>query len=189
MVIVGIYLRRIHINATDVQNIRMKLSTRARYALRMMVSIARQTDEGESVSLSDVAGKTHISRRYLEQLAIALKHASLIRGIAGKGGGYRLTRPAPRISLGQIVEAAIGPINIVDCVLNPESCLEADFCECRWVYQTINDRVVSVLRDLSLDDLVARPLTQNNIEDLDQTHSSCPTIKNRSAQVFKEDQE
>ena len=165
----------------------MKLSTRARYALRMMVAIVRQANGTGAVSLSDVAVKTHISRRYLEQLAIALKHASLVRGITGKGGGYLLTRPASEISLGQIIEAAIGPINIVECVLHPEACIESDFCECRWVYQTINDRIIGVLNDLSLDDLVARPLPQGFGHDWALPASSCPTLQNKPRGISKED--
>ena len=165
----------------------MKLSTRARYALRMMVAIARQSGDDAAVSLSDIAGKTHISRRYLEQLAIALKSASLVRGVAGKGGGYRLLQPARKITLGQIVEAAIGPINIVDCVLNPKACLESDYCECRWVYQTINDRIIGVLQELSLDDLVDRPLPEYLCKDLVSEKSGCSSIRRNSVQASKED--
>ncbi len=166
----------------------MKLSTRARYALRMMVSIARQSNDGKAVSLNDVAEKTRISRRYLEQLAIALKSASLVRGIAGKGGGYLLTQPTVKITLGQIVEAAIGPINVVECVLNPDTCPESEFCECRWVYQTINDRIVGVLQELSLDDLVARPLPKYLCKDLTSEMSGCSTKNRQPVQVSKEDQ-
>jgi Rrf2 family transcriptional regulator, cysteine metabolism repressor len=162
----------------------MKLSTRARYALRMMVAIARHSDGESVVSLNEVSDKTHISRRYLEQLAIALKSASLIRGMAGRKGGYVLTRPPVDISLGQIVEAAIGPINIVDCVLQSETCLEADFCECRWVYETINDRIVGVFNELSLDDLVDKPMHNNLSHDLAKDVSYCPTQKRG---VSKED--
>jgi Rrf2 family protein len=165
----------------------MKLSTRARYALRMMVAIARETERTGITSLNDVAVETSISRRYLEQLAIALKQATLIRGITGKGGGYLLTRPAREISLGEIVEAAIGPINIVECVARPETCLEADICECRWVYQTINDRIVSVLRELRLDDLVARPIASGSLDGLALATTTCPTAQHGSVNTSKED--
>ena len=68
----------------------MKLSTRARYALRMMVEITRQANGEKKVSLSQIARSSNLPRRYLEQLAIGLKKASLITGISGKGGGYIL---------------------------------------------------------------------------------------------------
>lgn len=164
----------------------MRLSTRARYALRMMVTIARHDSEDGAVSLNDVAEKTRVSRRYLEQLVIALKNASLVRGISGRGGGYLLTRSAGEITLRQIIEAAIGPINIVECVLHPDACLESDFCECRWVYQTINDRIKGVLNDLSLDDLVARPQLPNPENEWVLFTSSCPTLKSKSRGFEKE---
>jgi Rrf2 family transcriptional regulator, cysteine metabolism repressor len=132
----------------------MKLSRRARYALRMMVAIARQTKEKKRISLTQVAKLTDLSRRYLEQLAIALKNSSLIIGKTGKSGGYMLARPAADIRVGDIVEAAIGPINIVECLAQPDLCMLSTDCECRWLYQDINDRISQVLFDYSLQDLV-----------------------------------
>ena len=101
----------------------MKLSTRARYALRAMVIIAREGKNGEPVKLVDVAARTEISHRYLEQVAISLKHAKLLKGISGKNGGHVLARAPKDIKIGEIIEAAIGKINVVDCVGDPESCI------------------------------------------------------------------
>ena len=133
----------------------MKLSTRARYALRMMVELARRPGL-DPVSLGNVAHNTNISKRYLEQLAMALKASSLMRSMRGRGGGYRLTRPAKDISVGQIIEAAIGPINVVECVQRPEVCPMSDCCECRWVYDRINSEIVNLLNGMSLADLADR---------------------------------
>lgn len=133
----------------------MKLSTRARYALRMMIEIAKETNDDKTVSLSQIAKSTNLSRKYLEQLAIGLRAASLITGISGKGGGYILAKPSKEIRIGQIIEAAIGPINIVECVLRPEMCIAVDYCDCRWIYKRINERIVEVLNDFSLADLAA----------------------------------
>ena len=132
----------------------MKLSTRARYALRMMGAAARITTGNGLDTLNTVSAETTISRRYLEQLVIGLKNGALIRGKSGKGGGYALAKPAKEIRIRQIIEAAIGPINIVDCVLDPEMCMKADDCECRMLYHLINERIRTVLDDLVLDDLV-----------------------------------
>jgi len=132
---------------------RMKLSSRARYALRSMIVIARQSNGGKPVALDQVARATQISKRYLEQLAIALKNAMLLRGVSGKAGGYLLVRPAGEIKIGQIIEAAIGPINIVDCVRDPTVCLMVDVCECRLIYVLLNCRITQVLNEFSLADL------------------------------------
>jgi Rrf2 family iron-sulfur cluster assembly transcriptional regulator len=94
-----------------------------------------------------------MSRRYLDQLAVGLKNASLIRGIAGKGGGYVLVNPAEQIKIGQVIEATIGTINIVECVGRPDTCVKADRCECRMLYKAINDRITCVLDEISLADL------------------------------------
>ena len=130
----------------------MKFSTRARYALRMMIEIARKPGT-DLVSLGRVAENTKISKRYLDQLALALKTSSLTRSTRGRGGGHQLARPAEQISVGEIIEAAIGPINVVECVRCPEICLKSDYCECRWVYERINDEIVKVLNSMSLAEL------------------------------------
>jgi len=131
----------------------MKLSTRARYTLRAMIAIAKSADGSKPTNLQQIAEATHISRRYLEQLAMALKRGRLLRGLSGKGGGYFLARPAREIKIGQIFEAAIGPVNIVECVANPDHCLRAVFCECRAVYSLINRKIDRVLNEISLADL------------------------------------
>ncbi len=132
----------------------MKLSTRARYALKMMTVFAKHADGKTVVSLSKVSEESKISRRYLEQLVIGLKNNALIRGKSGKGGGYALALPAKQIKIRQIVESAIGPINIVECVLNPDICLKSEFCECRMLYSLINKRITSALDGLVLADLL-----------------------------------
>jgi len=99
----------------------MKLSTRARYAIRMMVEFAKRAGN-EPVSLGEVAESTQLPKRYLDQLAMGMKTGALLTSVRGRGGGYQLTRPAEEISLGQVTEAAIGPINVVECVLRPEVC-------------------------------------------------------------------
>jgi Rrf2 family protein len=118
----------------------------------MMIEIAKRPGT-DPVSLGLVAEGTKISKRYLDQLALALKTSSLMRSTRGRGGGYQLARPARQISVGEIIEAAIGPINVVECVRCPEVCLKSEYCECRWVYERINNEIVKVLNGLSLAEL------------------------------------
>jgi Rrf2 family cysteine metabolism transcriptional repressor len=131
----------------------MKLSTRARYALRMALDIARHGNEETPVSLGDVAKRTELSRGYLEQLAMVLRSASLVRGVAGKQGGYFLCRPPADITLLDIIEAAIGPVAILDCLGDPDQCALTGDCECRLVYMLINRRITEVFADYTLADL------------------------------------
>lgn len=133
----------------------MRLSTRARYALRSMVEIDRATRDGRPVSLASVSRCTNISRRYLEQLAPTLRAARLLRGVRGRAGGYLLARAAAEIPVGQIIEAVAGPVSIVRCVARPECCLLADICSCRRVYTAINTRLVEALQSFSLADIAS----------------------------------
>ena len=131
----------------------MKISTRGRYALRMMLDIARHGGQDSPVSLASVSERSGISHGYLEQVAFALRSAGLVRGVAGRHGGYKLARQASDITIRQIIEATIGPVCVVDCIDEPESCERADYCECRIVYALINLRIGEVLDEFSLADL------------------------------------
>ncbi len=132
----------------------MRLSTRGRYALRMMADIARNGKDGQPVSLATVAARTDISRCYLEQLALALRASRLLKSVAGRRGGYLLARAPGEISLASVIEATIGPICVVDCVDSPEECPRAEDCECRLVYRLINSRITGVLEEYTLSDLL-----------------------------------
>jgi Rrf2 family protein len=132
----------------------MRLSTRARYTLRMMLDVARHGGGERPVSLASVAERTGVSRGYLEQLALALRNARLVRGFAGRYGGYRLAGAPSEITVGQVLEASIGPLSLVDCIEDPASCSRADLCECRIVYALMNRRIAEVLAEYTLADLL-----------------------------------
>jgi len=131
----------------------VKLPTHARHAMQLMLEVARRPDV--PTSLREVAERTRVSRRCLDQLAIRLRNANLIRGRSGHGGGYRLARPPAQISLGGIIEAASGPIHIVECLRHPELCLQSDLCPCRAVYALMNERIREALQGLSLAEFQA----------------------------------
>jgi Rrf2 family protein len=145
----------------------MKLSTRARYALRAMLWLARLGGNGKPVNLNIISEKTSVSRRYLEQVFIPLKSAGLVRGKSGKNGGYLLGKPAETIRVGEIIEAAIGKINIVDCVNDPDTCERAEECESRPFYRLINDKVVEAMNDFTLADISNRDWVERVAKDLD----------------------
>jgi Rrf2 family protein len=131
----------------------MKLSARARYAVRLMVELDRNGGRETPVHLGKISKITGISRRYLEQLAIALKSHSLLRGVSGRKGGYLLARPASKITIGEVLTSVIGPINLSVCVVEPEICMRSEFCSCRLIWTLLNRRVNTVLEDFSIADL------------------------------------
>lgn len=145
----------------------MKLRTRARYSLRMMMAITRLSRDGAYVGLGEVARFSGLSRRYLEQLAGPLRNAGLLRAQAGRNGGYVLARDARRIRLGQVVEAAIGPISVTDCLVDPEACDQSTVCGCCGLWSLINQRITQVLNDYSLAEMIADDWTASVMARLD----------------------
>lgn len=134
----------------------MKLSTRARYAIRFMMELSHRADDPNPLAMSVVAARASISKPYLDQLAMALRHANLIRARAGRRGGYTLARPARDILVREIVEAVIGEVNVTECVADPAVCARSEFCACRQVWIEINARIRAVLDDYTLEDLTAQ---------------------------------
>jgi Rrf2 family protein len=156
----------------------MRLSTRARYALRFMLNVHQLSERQEPVSIAKVAQRAGMSKRYLEKLVAALKRADLLRPVSGRTGGYILARPAQSIRLGEIIEASIGPINIVECVHQPDACWKSDLCECREIYTLINNRITEALNEYTLADMADRTwreriqVAQNQEQSRDRTPRS-----------------
>ena len=119
-----------------------------------MWEIARLGGENAPVSLAAVSRRGHLSRNSLAPLALALRNRGLLRAVRGKDGGYGLARPSSQITIGEIIEAATGPISIVECVRNPESCLRSDACDCRPAYALLNDQIAEVLDRVTLAEMM-----------------------------------
>jgi Rrf2 family protein len=134
----------------------MKLNTRARYALTAMAAISRRSGGDGPASVRWLGRRTRISRYYLGHILTRLAEAGLLRSQRGRKGGFSLALPAEAIGLGQIVEAAVGPINIVECVGNPDLCLLAEVCQCRGLYERINERILAALNQFSLAELASQ---------------------------------
>ncbi|MFH1700136.1 MAG: Rrf2 family transcriptional regulator [Candidatus Zixiibacteriota bacterium] len=134
----------------------MKFPTRARYGLRMMMELARLQEKSTLVQLKNIAKVTGLSKKYLGQLIILLKDHELVIVVSGRGGGYRLIRSADEITLRQVLKAVYGPIFATECVVNPDICLNAVFCETRTIWALISDKVQEVLDQYTLADLVDR---------------------------------
>ncbi|RLB61731.1 MAG: hypothetical protein DRI90_10720 [Deltaproteobacteria bacterium] len=134
----------------------VKATTRTSQCIGFLIQLARATNESDPVSLAQVSLHTGISRRYLEQLAILLKNAGLIRGVAGRGGGYLLARSPDTITIHDIVTAASGPVSFAGCIADSLGCMSADFCQCRPLWMLIDHEIEQVLNAHVLEDLVDR---------------------------------
>ncbi len=131
----------------------MKLSTRSRYGVRMMIDLAGHYGE-KPVFLKDIAAREEISEKYLSLIVIPLKSAGLIRSIRGARGGYMLAREPQSISLCDIVEAVDGVICLVNCVNNPDACDRVCICPTRDLWSSLGDKIRDTLVDITLDQLV-----------------------------------
>ena len=91
------------------------ISTKGRYALRVMIDLAEHNGEG-CVPLKDIAERQGISKKYLETIVKHLVEGKLVEGLSGKGGGYRLTRQPEEYSVGEILELTEGSLSTVACL-------------------------------------------------------------------------
>ena len=91
------------------------ISTKGRYALRVMLDLAQHAGEGQ-VPLKDVAQRQMISKKYLEAIVKELVAGGLVSGVSGKGGGYRLCRKPEEYPIGEILELTEGPLVAVSCL-------------------------------------------------------------------------
>ena len=133
----------------------MKLSTRVRYGVRAMIELAKQKNN-KPMPLRELAGKQEISAKYLEHMAASLKIAGLIESVRGAEGGYRLAKPANKITILDIY-------NILDISGEPIECLERscpreDHCSIREVWEDMSKNINKVLGSKNIQQLANREL-------------------------------
>ncbi|MEE9911226.1 MAG: Rrf2 family transcriptional regulator [Deltaproteobacteria bacterium] len=131
----------------------MKLSTRSRYGVRLMIALAA-AGRDKSVFLKDIAASEDISGKYLSLIVIPLRAAGLIRSIRGARGGYVLAREPQDISLCDIVEAVEGKIDLVNCVKNPDVCPRAEACTARDTWTELSHTIREAMGGVNLARLV-----------------------------------
>ena len=104
------------------------ISTKGRYALRVMLDLAEHGNEGY-IPLKDIAKRQAISDKYLESILKSLVKQKMLKGLRGKGGGYQLTRTPAEYSVGEILEVAEGTLAPVACLMDDaEDCPRANQC-------------------------------------------------------------
>ena len=142
----------------------MKISTRGRYALRVMLDLAEHEQEG-CVSLRDIAARQNISEKYLEAIAAILVRAGCVTGTRGKGGGYRLLLAPEECTVGQVLkltEGSLAPVACLDHALN--TCKRADACRTLPMWQELARRVDEYLESITLADLLTGSVGEKSEE-------------------------
>jgi Rrf2 family protein len=138
----------------------MKMSTKGRYGVRLMLDLALHYGQG-SIFLKDLSKRQEISEKYLWQLIPPLKNAGLVSSNRGSKGGYVLAKKPSKINLEEIVTLLEGPINFVDCVDDPASCQRSDKCATIAVWDEMARNVRKYLSGITLQDLVDKSLKKS----------------------------
>lgn len=132
----------------------MKISTKGRYALRLMLDLATYS-AGGPVSLKDVSKRQEISDKYLEQIIAVLNRAGYVRSIRGAQGGYVLKKAPSEYTVGMILRLTEGDLAPVSCVGNEkEECEREAQCVTIRIWQQINDAVNNVVDNITLEDML-----------------------------------
>ena len=137
----------------------MMISTRGRYALRVMVNLA-QHDQTAFTPLKELAEAEEISLKYLESIMTVLSKAGLVEGVHGKGGGYRLVKAAENYSVGEILRVTEGSLAPTACV-ESGGCPKIDRCKTYPLWQKLDREINGFLDGISLSELMT-PDAGNN---------------------------
>lgn len=132
----------------------MKISTKGRYALRMMIDLAMHQGEG-CVALKDIAARQDISKKYLEQIVPLLNKAELLKTNRGYQGGYSLSKPPERYTVGEILRVTEGNLSPVACLQYEEnSCPRKADCITLPVWEGLYKTVMNYLDGITLRDII-----------------------------------
>ena len=134
----------------------MKISTRGRYALRLMVDLAMNNTD-EYVTLKSIAARQEISDKYLEQIITALCRAGFVKSTRGVQGGYKLSRPADEYTVGMILRLIEGSLVPVACMEDdPNQCPRCSKCVTLDVWRQLDDAINNVVDNITLADLIKK---------------------------------
>lgn len=130
------------------------ISTRARYALRVLIDLAQNQGNG-FVPLKEIAKRQEISEKYLEIILKTLVKNNILKGLRGKGGGYRLTRPPEEYTVGKIIELTEGPLAPVACLMpNAETCHRKKDCMTLPLWEKFDSLIHDFFYNITLADLI-----------------------------------
>ena len=134
----------------------MKISTKGRYALRIMVELA-QHDQNEYLSLKVISERQEISMKYLEMIVAILNKAGFVISLRGKDGGYKLAKPANEYIVGsvlKITEGSLSPVSCLDYEINP--CRRADRCVTLPLWEKLDRLIDDYLENVTIEDLIVQ---------------------------------
>ena len=132
------------------------ISTRGRYALRVMIDIAENSN-GNYIRLDEIAARQEISEKYLESILVILTRGNLLIGLRGKGGGYKLTKSPENYTIGSILRLTEGSLAPVACLKKAETCQKQADCKTLPVWKGLNNAITDYLESITLADILEMP--------------------------------
>ncbi len=139
----------------------MKISTKGRYALRLMLDLA-VNNTGEPISLKDIAKRQQISGKYLEQIISVLNKAGYVKSNRGAQGGYMLRKEPKDYTVGMILRLTEGSLAPVECVEDGAECARSGGCVTLRIWEKINDAINDVVDHITLADLMEWQLEKSD---------------------------
>ena len=133
----------------------MKISTKGRYGLRILLDIAVNQDRGP-VNIRDIGRRQAISEKYLWQVVNRLKGAGLVQSVRGAKGGYMLAKAPERITVEDAVSVLEGPLILVACSGEQTKCERSEQCVTRGVWAELEQKIHEVMSSITLSELVKR---------------------------------
>ena len=130
----------------------MRISTRTRYGLRLMVNLANNYGKGYAF-LKDIAKNEAISEKYLSLIVIPLKAAGMLATIRGIHGGYVLSKHPSEISAKEIVEILEGDLSLVECSKDEKYCIKYKNCTTHDIWSGLSEKIADYLNSFSLEEL------------------------------------
>ncbi len=135
----------------------MIVSTKGRYALRVMVHFAQRGGE-EYIPLKEIAEAEGISQKYLESIMSTLSKAGFVDAVHGKGGGYRLNRTPDNYTIGSILKLTEGGLSAVSCTTQGASaCARAECCQAKPMWDRLDKMIDDFFEGITLADLLHDP--------------------------------
>ena len=132
----------------------MMISTKGRYALRVMIDIAENGGD-KYLPLRDVAERQNISEKYLESIVVLLSRAGYLEGLRGKGGGYRLTRAPREYTVGSILRLTEGDLAPVACLSGQDiKCVRSGSCRTLPMWRKFYDMTNAFFDSVTLEELM-----------------------------------
>ena len=131
----------------------MKISTKGRYALRIMLDLAMHNN-GEYISLTDIAKRQGVSNKYLEQIISKLNKAGFLMTARGFNGGYKLAKAPSEYSVGDILRATEGEIAPIYCVVEGVECEKKEGCRTFEFWKGLDDVINSYIDSENLENLM-----------------------------------